>query len=211
MQSFLLFLNSYASLILVAVTVVYVILTWRLVLETRRAREAESEPQLIATLIPIAAMLVKLRISNVGRGPALDIQANIFLEPNKGDDISTWRHPALLSNAYEDFRLEGDNNYLDKLAANYDRLIVDLEWHDSLKRKETKKYEIDLKRLLEGWTKAKFLVHPDDLPIQLAKIRDELKAMNARQERQENRQIAMDLEKRALREKSKQAIKKKKQ
>ena len=96
------------------------------------------------------------------------------------------------------------------MAANYDRLIVDLEWNDSLKRKKSKKYEINLKRQLEGWTKVKFLVHPDDLPVQLEKIRDELKKMNTRQETQENRQVSRDLEEEAFREKLKQTRGKKK-
>ena len=39
------YLNQYANLILAVVTTAYVILTWRMIVEMRRARENESEPQ----------------------------------------------------------------------------------------------------------------------------------------------------------------------
>jgi DNA-binding XRE family transcriptional regulator len=61
MLDFLSDLNKFLNLFLVIVTTVYVILTGRMVWEMRRAREEESEPRLVATLIPLGATLVKLR------------------------------------------------------------------------------------------------------------------------------------------------------
>ena len=61
MQIFLAVLNSYSNLILAIITLAYVILTWRMVVEMRKA-EAEIEPQLVATLIPLGGMAVKLNI-----------------------------------------------------------------------------------------------------------------------------------------------------
>lgn len=181
-----------------------------MVVEMRKAREAESEPQLVATLIPLGGMIIKLRISNVGGGPALDIKAVISLEPNKEDNTATWMHPALLSNNHEDFRLPGDNNYLDKLASNFDKLVVDLEWHNSFNKFREKTFKLDLKRLHEGWTNVKFLVHPDDVSGQLGKIKDELSHIKDYFQKQENRQIIRELEEEAKKEKRKPVKKKKK-
>lgn len=180
-----------------------------MVVEMRKAREAESEPQLVATLIPLGGMAIKLRISNAGGGPALDIKTIIWLEPSQEDNAATWVHPVLLSNTHEDFRLPGENNYLDKLAANFDRLIVELEWHNSFNKLSQKTIKLDLKRLHEGWTKVKFLVHPDDSSVQLGKIKDELSHIKDYFQKQENRQIFRELEEQAKKVKQKSVKRKK--
>jgi len=150
MNEFLTNLNTYSNLLLVIITSIYVFLTWRMVSEMRRAREAESEPQLVANLIPLGAMSLKLRISNAGRGPALNIKAAIRLVSKTDNSEETWSHPVLLSNGHEDFRLPGDsnNNYLDKLASKYEKLVVDLEWHNSFRRRQNSKFVIDLRQQL---------------------------------------------------------------
>jgi hypothetical protein len=167
-------LNRYSNLILVAVTAVYVILTWRMVKEMRQAREAESAPHLIATLIPFSSLNVKLRIHNAGRGPAIDIKAVFWLEPSNGTETTTWRHPAMLSDASENFIPPGRQFALEKLAAQHDRMVVNLQWFNAFGRKYEAKYEIDLKRQQEGWYDVGFLVQLDDTPTQLGKIKDEL-------------------------------------
>ena len=210
MLTFLSTLNSYSNLILAIITIAYVILTWRMVVEMRKAREAENEPQLVATLIPLGGMAIKLRISNAGGGPALDIKAIISLEPNREDNAVTWIHPVLLSNNHEDFRLPGENNYLDKLASHFDKLIIELEWRNSFNNLRQKTFEIDLKRLHVGWTKAKFLVHPDDISVQLGKIKDELSHIKDYFQKQENRQIFKELEEQAKKVKQKSVKRKNK-
>jgi hypothetical protein len=167
-------LNQYSNLILVTVTAVYVVLTWRMVREMREAREAESEPHLVATLVPFGVLNVKLRIHNAGRGPALNIKAAFRLEPANGTEASTWLHPVLLSDAFEDFILPSREFSLEKLASKHNKVIVDLQWLNAFKRKGEAKYEIDLKQQKEGWTEVGFLLHPDDTPTQLGKIKDEL-------------------------------------
>jgi len=140
----------------------------------REAREAESEPHLVATLVLFGVLNVKLRIHNAGRGPALNIKAAFRLEPANGTETSTWLHPVLLSDASEDFVLPGREFSLEKLASKHNKVIVDLQWLNTFKRKGEAKYEIDLKRQKEGWTEVGFLLHPDDTPTQLGRIKDEL-------------------------------------
>lgn len=56
-------------------TVVYAILTWKLVSETRKVREVQSEPKLLVTLesTDFAINIVRLCIKNIGLGPAKNI------------------------------------------------------------------------------------------------------------------------------------------
>ncbi len=60
-------------------TVVYAILTWRLVKETRLLREVQTEPAIEIFLKPleIALHFVRLHIKNVGLGPAFEIKFSI--------------------------------------------------------------------------------------------------------------------------------------
>jgi hypothetical protein len=134
-----------------------------------------------------------------------DIRAIIRLEASKGNEEVEWFHPVLLSNAHEDFRFPGDNsnNYLDKLASNYDYLVVVLEWRNSFNRRQSSHYRIDLKKQLDGWTKAKFLLQPDDIPVQLGKIKGELTKISNYFQKQENRQVFKELEEQANQAKKK--------
>lgn len=179
-------LNRYSTLILVAVTTVYVVLTWRMVTEMRKAREAETSPYLIATLVPFGPLNVKLRIHNAGRGPAIDIKVVFQLEPANGTEENTWLHPVLLSDTFEDFILPSREFAFDKIVAQHDRLIVNLQWFNTFKRKCNAKYDIDLKRQKEGWYEVGFLVQPDDTPTQLGKIKDELSRIRSYLDRIEN-------------------------
>lgn len=56
-------------------TVAYAILTWNLVSETKRMREAQTEPRIEITLKPldVAINIVRLRVRNIGLGPAKNV------------------------------------------------------------------------------------------------------------------------------------------
>ena len=60
-------------------TVFYAILTWRLVNETRKMREAQTEPMVTITYHSREGKIgdIDLRIKNVGGGPALDIKFEV--------------------------------------------------------------------------------------------------------------------------------------
>jgi hypothetical protein len=57
-------------------TMVYAILAWGLISETRRLREAQTEPRIEITLKPayFAADVVRLHIKNTGPGPARNVR-----------------------------------------------------------------------------------------------------------------------------------------
>src|SRR4030042_5876375 len=139
-QSLLENLNQYSSLVLVIVTTVYVILTWLMVLEMRRAREDEADPYLTATLVPISPVHIKIQIHNAGRGPAFSVSAKMFFDPLKDTQIQVWRTPIILPGIHEDFRLPGGEMELAKLAANYQNFIVEVTWINSFRKTSEKKY-----------------------------------------------------------------------
>jgi len=80
-------------------TVAYAILTWSLVSETKRMREAQTEPRIEVTLKPLdfAINIVRLHVRNIGLGPARNVKftsrvasggdgaANLLREFNKAN------------------------------------------------------------------------------------------------------------------------------
>lgn len=186
-------LNKYSNLILIFVTTAYVILTWRMVVEMRHTREEEVKPLLVATLIPFGMGYVKLRIYNTGHGPAINTQALIRLEPEQDAQPGIWIHSALVAGAHEDFRLPGSEFKLEKLAAKYDKVAVELQWMDVDKHKYTDKYAFDLKSQWDGLSNAGLLLRPDDIETQLGKIRDELSNIRKHLEKMDRANTLSDL------------------
>jgi len=67
------------SAVVAIATIVYAILTWKLVSETRKMREAQTEPKISVTIQPIEEWtnLIDMVIQNIGLGPAYDIKFEI--------------------------------------------------------------------------------------------------------------------------------------
>lgn len=65
--------------VVASATVVYAILTWKLVSETRRMREAQTEPRVSVTLQPRqeSINLIDMVIQNIGLGPAYDMRFEV--------------------------------------------------------------------------------------------------------------------------------------
>lgn len=74
-------INAVATVILVVITGVYAFLTWRLVKETRSAREQEAAPALNLDVAPFSFGAWVPKIENLGNGPALDVSGTVRLEP----------------------------------------------------------------------------------------------------------------------------------
>jgi len=168
-------LNENSSLLLAAITAVYVFLTWRMVRELRKAREAELKPYLVAHLIPFGRLSVKLRITNVGSGPAFNVESTMGLKPSESASEYLWRQPALLASVSAEFRLPTGETSLEELASKYEGLVVNLKWTDMFMHKSSALFEINFVSLKESWTEAQWLIPPEEVPVQLGRIKDELR------------------------------------
>lgn len=80
------------SAIVAIATVVYAILTWRLTSETRKMREAQTEPKISVTIQPREEWInfIDMVIQNIGLGPAYNIkfEVNPDFEYRKGNFLS---------------------------------------------------------------------------------------------------------------------------
>jgi len=176
-MSILEYLNDNANLLLVIITAVYVGLTWRMIREMQRTREAELEASLITTVVHMGGPHVKLRLQNVGQGPALDIEARIRLEPIGTSENRTWRNPALLSGDFQDFKFPDTTDKpfdLNYLAENYDNVCIDLHWSSLLHKGQSAKHKINLKDHKEGSWQAGALLPEKGISDWLKSINDTL-------------------------------------
>ena len=66
------------SAVVTASTMAYAVLTWKLVTETERMRQVQTEPRIEITLksLDYAVNVVRLHIRNIGFGPAVDVTFN---------------------------------------------------------------------------------------------------------------------------------------
>ena len=94
--------------ITIGLTVVLILITGWYAYETRRIvnradqeREALTRPVLVFTLIPWTANNVKLRVENVGVGPALGITGTIGSVVDGNDLTVSWQYPCLASGKFE--------------------------------------------------------------------------------------------------------------
>jgi hypothetical protein len=174
-------INQYSNLVVAFVTIMYVILTWQMVREMRRAREGQIAPQILATLVPLGPIYAQLCIQNVGAGPALEIESKAELLPAHGTELVIWRHPALMAGVRETFFLPSDLSSpsaglpsLEQLSTKFKTLRVNVRWQDTFARRHSASFEFDLKETMDGWYKAGWVVPEEKESKHLKKIADEL-------------------------------------
>lgn len=82
-------LNLIFSGVVMLATAVYAVLTWKLVSETQKMREVQTEPKLSVSLHSIdeAIHIVRLHFQNIGQGPALEVKFSPRVE--SGNEVSS--------------------------------------------------------------------------------------------------------------------------
>jgi hypothetical protein len=141
----------------------------------RKAREAELEAHLIASLEPLSAMSAQLCVRNVGGGPALNVEISLSVRPQIIRFEKTWRHPATWNGQSEYFLLPYDNKTgpvpsLVQLADEYEELVVEIKWKNLLGKQKQQFYSFNLKAQVEGWYHAGHLLPEETIQDSLKKI-----------------------------------------
>lgn len=179
--SWLDFFNRYSNLVLVAVTTVYVVLTWGMVREMRRTRESELEPHLIASLEPMGSNYGMIRVQNIGGGPALNVEIVISVRPENESLRRTWRSPTAWPSQIDEFLMpssspSGQLPTLKQLESEYAEVCVDAKWHNLMGKNRSRSFNFDLHKQQEGWYHAGRLRKDFDVEDTLKEVR---KALNS--------------------------------
>lgn len=156
-------INQYSNLILVLVTIAYVVFSWQTVREMRKAREAELEAYMIASLETLGALSASLCVRNAGQGTALNIEVTISVKPKLERFERKWRHPAIWPGHANYFLLPYDKGTggipsLQQLSEQYDSLIVQIRWTSQLKKARRQTFTFNLQEQVQGWYYASHLL-----------------------------------------------------
>jgi len=174
---------------LVAVTFLLALVAAWYAAETRRVvdrmdkeREARERPVLAMHLVPWQLGLVKLRIQNVGLGPAFAI-SGIIEGLSEGELLSSsWTYPLLPPGNYEEFgfptvdKVDPDGRFrLDKIRERFETISARFTY----KAATGKDYELDqtinIRHISDAWVEARMMVtqdHPERLGPRMAKALD---------------------------------------
>lgn len=178
------------SAALVVVTARYVTQTRNLVAETQKsreeaclARELSVLPKLAIDTQTIAGMVVGLKLTNVGQGPALEVELTIAFEPIEGGslppDVRPWRANVLARDEWLRFvpprDQQGNPLRVPALGQAYKAVTVKGQMHDALGQEHEVDERVgDLAGLHDMAVGAAVVVEKDPVAEELQKLRKSL-------------------------------------
>lgn len=148
--------------------------------EARRSRELSVLPKLAIDMQTIAGMFVGLRLTNVGQGPALEIELAITFEPIEGGslppDVRLWRAKVLARDEWLRFvpprDQQGEPLRVPALGQAYRAVTAKGRMRDALDQEhEVDERVDDLAALHELTVGAAVLVEKDRVPDELRQLR----------------------------------------
>jgi hypothetical protein len=172
-------LNVLFTMFVAAATVAYAILTYSLVKETKKLREAQIQPKLSVTIKQREEgfHLIDMVIENIGAGPAYNIQfivKSVFADPRGMllSDMNIFRNGLSYLGPREcrQFFLANtlEKDFFEAKAAN--PLELDVTYFDALNKNYTGSFQIDLSSL-----KGPSHITPRPMTTSLAGIEDNTK------------------------------------
>lgn len=137
-------ISEWATIGLLIVTGIYASLTFLILGEQRKARRELFKPKLYAKLYYHQPVIPYIKVTNVGKGSALDADIKITTEP-KNDEIS-WHTEFLEPNEYQCFMLKEVT--ISEIIKKYNKIIVKTNYRDIYEKSKPIFQEIiiDLKK-----------------------------------------------------------------
>lgn len=180
-----------ASWALVGITIVLCGLTGWYATETRRIvkrmdeeREAVTRPHLTIQVIPWQPGLLKLRIQNLGNGPAFRIKGeikSIASDSNAESPKFDWSYVVLSPGKYEEFgfpsRSERSRFRLQEIRETVARTEAHFEYFSGTGRRYTLDELVDIKELTADWVDSRMMAtddHPERLLPRIAKALEDI-------------------------------------
>lgn len=148
-------LNALFSFVVAISTVVYAILTWQLVSETRRMRQAQQEPKVSVTIQPREDLLnfVDLIVENIGVGAAYNVNFQVDSDFEYGFTQGRLSDIGFIKKGINYFAPQQKIKLvIANMSENYAKQInrcftIQVTYRDSLKKKYTDRYLIDFSEM----------------------------------------------------------------
>jgi hypothetical protein len=148
-----------------------------------KEREARERPVLAFHLVPWAPTLVKLRIQNVGLGPAFAISGAIEGESEGKLFSSPLIYSLLAPGKYEEFgfpAVDGDAEgrfRTDKVRDRFESIRARFTYEAATGKNYKLDYIINVRDVTDSWVKARLMAtedHPERLMPRIAKALDKI-------------------------------------
>jgi hypothetical protein len=164
------------TIVLILITAWYAYETRRIVAKMDQDREALTRPVLVFSLVPWTANNVKLRVENVGVGPALGITGMISSLVDEQTLSVAWQYPCLTSGKFEEFGIPipgGKREFQFEAVRNRIQQIgATLEYVSAGGKKYQLESAIKIKEVTDSWIESHMLAtedHPDRIWPRIAK------------------------------------------
>lgn len=180
-----------ANWALVGVTIALVLLTAWYATETHRTvkrmdreREETSRPVLTLQLIPWQPQLLKLRIQNVGNGPAVGVKGTIEAILKSGSASIPWSYPLLAASKYEEFGFPTPPGASNEERFRIDAIrlkVIEVRAKFVYKSVSGSQYElkdsIQIQQVTDDWLASRMMAtqdHPERILPRIAKALEDL-------------------------------------
>ncbi len=173
--------NVLALIVVAAATIYYAYYTRQLTKESKRtademheARLAEIEPSVKASLGWLGPMNVSLKIQNLGRGPAKNVDIEYSMKPSK-DVVKKWAAHTLAPGEFARLLLEPTR--FDELVTKYDEIVVAGTCESVVGKRYSISDTLDLKKIHESIKKTPQIIETSSEQL-LREIQEELEELN---------------------------------
>ncbi|RLI21322.1 hypothetical protein DRO54_03965 [Candidatus Bathyarchaeota archaeon] len=138
---------------------IQVFLSRKAIEEAEKARKTSFMPRIKATLHFPAPTYAQLKMQNVGKGPAFDIEARIETAPKK--DQRVWKQLVMTPDEHTIFFLPEGN--FEKLAQEFDFVLINGRYKDIFGEEYEINEKIDLKEQLKELPKLRMVWQEEPL------------------------------------------------
>jgi hypothetical protein len=174
-----------ATILLAAITFWYAFDTHRIIGHMDSEREERICPILTFQLIPWAPGIIKLRIQNVGSGPAKDVVGEIeSVLVSSGSESISWSYPLLTTDKYEEFHIplpadmERTEGFMLAEVRSKVSQVKAIFTYKSISGVQYKLEDsIDIQKVTQDWLDSKMLVtrdHPEQILPRIANALEQM-------------------------------------
>ena len=167
-----LWMSVLVTFVLVGINAYYSWQTRQEIAEMKKARKSEFMPHIKIALMFLGPLAVILRITNVGKGPAIDVKTMITFSPK--NETRPWEQP--LMSPDEIVRVTLPNMSLHKVCETAAQISIKGSYKDIFGQEFPIDEVIDTKEFIEKMTQLKPVLETD-LPQLVRDIRDEVQKL----------------------------------
>jgi len=177
--------------VIVVLTVVLTCITGWYAYETRQLVKLTNiqikeirKPVLAFQLIPWRGMALKLRIQNVGKGPAFNIEGSIESDMGVNKKSVPWSYSMLDVGKYEEFGVPSDSGksifHFDEIRNQVLTITAKFSYENDAGERFKLYYSINVKQLTQDWFDSKMLISQDSPEHMLPRIAEAIEELNMR-------------------------------